>query len=97
MVPGLQVMPLMQQGTGSSLVRWAPNTFVSTQRHFGGEEILVIRGVFSDEHGDYPEGSWIRSPHMSQHTPFSREGCTILVKTGHLMDGRPRPSSASAS
>ena len=97
MVPGLQVMPLMQQGTGSSLVQWAPNTVFNTHRHFGGEEILVIRGVFSDEHGDYPEGSWIRSPHMSQHTPFSREGCTILVKTGHLMDGRPRPSSASAS
>ncbi|MFZ9115295.1 MAG: cupin, partial [bacterium] len=32
------------------------------------------------------KGSWIRSPHMSQHQPFSREGCTILVKTGHLLD-----------
>jgi anti-sigma factor ChrR (cupin superfamily) len=84
MVPGLSVMPLMRQGTGSTLVRWAPNTHFSTHRHYGGEEIFVVSGNFSDEHGSYPEGSWIRSPHLSQHTPFSIEGCTIFVKTGHL-------------
>jgi anti-sigma factor ChrR (cupin superfamily) len=86
LVPGLKVMPLMQQGTGSTLVRWAPQTFFNPHRHFGGEEIFVMEGVFEDEHGRYPRGSWIRSPHMSQHQPFSREGCTILVKTGHLLD-----------
>lgn len=85
MVPGLHVMPLMRQGTGSTLVRWAPQTFFNPHRHFGGEEIFVIKGVFSDEHGHYPQGTWIRSPHMSQHKPFSQEGCTIFVKTGHLM------------
>ena len=85
LVPGLNVMPLMQQGTGSTLVRWAPQTFFNPHRHFGGEEIFVVDGVFEDEHGRYPKGSWIRSPHMSQHQPFSREGCTIFVKTGHLL------------
>jgi anti-sigma factor ChrR (cupin superfamily) len=85
MVPGLTVMPLMRQGTGSTLVRWAPNTFFTAHRHFGGEEIFVVKGVFEDEYGVYPEGSWIRSPHMSLHQPFSREGCTIFVKTGHLL------------
>ncbi len=85
MAPGLSVMPLMRQGSGSTLVRWAPQTYFSAHRHFGGEEIFVISGVFEDEHGIYPEGSWIRSPHMSLHKPFSREGCTIFVKTGHLL------------
>ena len=85
LVAGLHVMPLMQQGTGSTLVRWAPQTHFSPHRHFGGEEIFVVSGVFEDEHGRYPEGSWIRSPHMSMHQPFSREGCTIFVKTGHLV------------
>jgi len=41
--------------------------------------------VFSDENGDYPKGTWLRSPHMSQHHPFSKEGCLIYVKTGHLL------------
>jgi anti-sigma factor ChrR (cupin superfamily) len=86
MVPGLQVMPLMRQGTGSTLVRWAPETYFNPHKHYGGEEIFVVDGVFEDEHGRYPAGSWIRSPHMSQHQPFSQEGCTIFVKTGHLID-----------
>lgn len=85
MVAGLHVMPLMRQGSGSTLVRWAPDTFFTPHRHYGGEEIFVVNGTFEDEHGRYPEGSWIRSPHMSLHQPFSKEGCTIFVKTGHLL------------
>ena len=86
LVPGLTVMPLMRQGTGSTLVRWAPGTYFNPHRHFGGEEIFVVSGTFEDEHGVYPQGSWIRSPHMSLHKPFSKEGCTIFVKTGHLLE-----------
>ena len=89
MVAGLRVMPLMTQGLGSTLVRWAPQTYFNPHRHFGGEEIFVVDGVFEDEHGRYPSGSWIRSPHMSMHKPFSKEGCTIFVKTGHLLDHGP--------
>ncbi|MEL6688355.1 MAG: cupin domain-containing protein, partial [Pseudomonadota bacterium] len=61
-----------------------PDTYFQPHTHFGGEEILVLQGMFSDETGDYPAGSWLRSPHMSRHTPFSKEGCLIYVKTGHL-------------
>ena len=84
MVSGLHVMPLMKQGSGSTLVQWAPQTYFNPHRHYGGEEIFVVDGVFEDENGRYPSGSWIRSPHMSLHKPFSKEGCTIFVKTGHL-------------
>ena len=86
LVPGLKVLPLSEFGTRhTAMVRWAPGTFFNPHRHYGGEEIFVVEGVFSDEHGSYPRGSWIRSPHLSQHQPFSVEGCLILVKTGHLM------------
>ena len=71
MLTGLNVMPLMRQGSGSTLVKWAPQTFFNPHRHFGGEEIFVVDGVFEDEHGRYPTGTWIRSPHMSMHKPFS--------------------------
>ncbi len=84
-VPGLSVMPLSEFGTQhTALVRWAPGTQFNPHRHFGGEEIYVIDGVFEDEFGRYPAGTWIRSPHLSAHRPFSKEGCTIFVKTGHL-------------
>lgn len=84
--PGLSVLPLHSfEGENAALVRWAPGTKFSPHRHWGGEEIFVISGTFQDEHGSYPEGSWIRSPHLSQHHPYSDEGCLIYVKTGHLM------------
>jgi anti-sigma factor ChrR (cupin superfamily) len=87
MVAGLTVLPLSEFGScNTAMVRWAPNTFFNPHRHYGGEEIYVVDGVFEDEHGRYEAGTWIRSPHMSQHRPFSKEGCTILVKTGHLID-----------
>lgn len=86
LVPGLSVMPLHEFRTEhTALVRWAPDTYFQPHRHYGGEEILVVDGVFEDEHGRYSAGSWMRSPHLSQHQPFSREGCIILVKTGHLI------------
>ncbi|WP_127115900.1 cupin domain-containing protein [Shimia sediminis] len=83
--PGLSVLPLHSvAGENVALVRWAPGTEFTRHRHWGGEEILVLEGRFQDEHGEYPAGTWIRSPHMSEHTPFSEEGCLIYVKTGHL-------------
>ena len=85
LVPGLQVLPLHQHGTEHvALVRWAPGTYFNAHRHWGGEEILVLSGQFEDEHGVYPAGSWLRSPHLSQHAPRAPLGARILVKTGHL-------------
>lgn len=86
LVEGLSVMPLHQhKHENVALVRWAPNTQFNPHRHWGGEEILVLEGTFHDEHGEYPAGSWLRSPHLSQHTPFTKsDGALIYVKTGHL-------------
>jgi anti-sigma factor ChrR (cupin superfamily) len=85
LVPGLTVMPLHAFKTeGVALVQWAPGTVFKPHTHFGGEEILVLKGVFEDEYGVYPEGSWLRSPTMSKHHPFSKQGAIIWVKTGHL-------------
>lgn len=86
LVDGLTVMPLHEFGTEHvALVKWAPNTQFNPHKHWGGEEIFVLEGTFHDEHGAYPKGAWIRSPHLSQHTPFTKDdGAVILVKTGHL-------------
>ena len=85
LVEGLQVLPLSEfGGEHTALVRWQPGTRFQPHRHYGGEEILVLEGVFQDEFGDYSQGMWLRSPHLSMHQPFSAPGCTILVKVGHL-------------
>ena len=85
LVPGLEVLPLHAFGSEHvALVRWSPSTVFQLHGHPGGEEILVLEGVFQDEHGTYPVGSWLRNPPGSMHRPWSEKGCTIWVKTGHL-------------
>ncbi len=85
LAPGLHVMPLHEYGSEHvALVKWAPGTKFAHHSHPQGEEIFVLSGVFADEHGTYPEGTWLRSPAGSVHTPFSDDGCLIYVKTGHL-------------
>lgn len=77
----LQVMPLSEQ---TALVKWPENEIFIPHTHWGGEEILVLSGIFIDEHGIYKKGTWIRNPHLSSHHPFVKEETVILVKTGHL-------------
>jgi hypothetical protein len=64
----------------TSIVRYAPGSRFSAHTHGGGEELLVLDGIFQDEHGDFPAGSYIRNPPTSSHTPRSVPGCTIFVK-----------------
>lgn len=64
----------------TSIVRYAPNSKFSPHVHTGGEEFIVLEGVFQDEHGDFPAGSYIRNPPQSSHTPGSDDGCVIFVK-----------------
>ena len=83
--PGLSVLPLHSfEDETCTLVRWEAGTEVSLRKSLAGEEIFVLEGIFSNENGDYPKGTWLRHPHMSMHHPFSKDGCLIYVKTGHL-------------
>jgi anti-sigma factor ChrR (cupin superfamily) len=81
---GVERRPLDRIGgevaRATSLVRYAPASSFPAHDHALGEEFLVLDGVFSDEHGDYPAGTYVRNPPRSRHTPRTGPGCTILVK-----------------
>lgn len=64
----------------TSIVRYAPGSHFSAHTHSGGEEFIVLEGVFQDEHGDYPAGTYVRNPPTTSHTPGAAEGCVIFVK-----------------
>lgn len=64
----------------TSIVRYAPGSVFSAHTHTGGEEFIVLDGVFQDEHGDFPKGTYVRNPPTTAHTPRSDAGCTIFVK-----------------
>lgn len=68
-------------GRSTSIVRYAPDTSFPEHVHGGGEEIYVLEGIFADEYGSYPKGTYIRNPPGSRHTPMvGHEGATIFVK-----------------
>jgi len=69
-----------ERGHATSVVRYEPGARFSAHDHPLGEEMLVLEGVFSDESGDYPAGTYLRNPEGFRHAPFSKEGCVILVK-----------------
>ena len=64
----------------TTIVRYAPQSQFSEHTHTGGEEFIVLDGVFQDEHGAYPAGTYVRNPPTTAHTPGAAEGCTIFVK-----------------
>lgn len=64
----------------TTIVKYDPGSHFSPHVHTGGEEFIVLEGVFEDEHGDFPKGSYIRNPPQSSHTPGSKPGCMIFVK-----------------
>jgi hypothetical protein len=71
----------------TSIVRYCRAGAFPEHVHDRGEEFLVLVGVFQDEHGDYPAGTYVRNPPGSRHRPFSRNGCTIFVKLRQFAEG----------
>ncbi len=83
-MPGVERRMLERQGGEvarvTSLVRYAPKSRFAAHTHQGGEDFLVLEGTFSDDHGDFPAGTYVRNPVGSKHAPHSDDGCVILVK-----------------
>ncbi len=83
-IQGVSRRPLDRIGDevarATTIVRYDPGSKFSPHVHSGGEEFIVLEGVFQDEHGDFPVGSYIRNPPQSRHTPGSQLGCVIFVK-----------------
>lgn len=64
----------------TAVVRYDADSSFHAHDHPEGEEILVLEGTFSDEHGGYSAGTYLLNPPGFRHAPFSREGCIIFVK-----------------
>lgn len=69
-----------ESGQVTSVVRYEPASKFPAHDHPAGEEILVLEGVFSDEHGDWPAGTFLLNPEGFRHSPFSESGCVLFVK-----------------
>jgi anti-sigma factor ChrR (cupin superfamily) len=65
----------------TTIVEYSPNSKFPTHEHIGGEEFLVLKGTFKDQHGEFPAGTYVRNPIGTEHAPWvDDDGCTIMVK-----------------
>lgn len=69
-----------ESGQVTSLVRYLPGARFPEHGHPEGEEILVLEGIFTDEGGNWPAGSWLLNPEGYRHSPSSDQGCLLFVK-----------------
>jgi hypothetical protein len=76
----LHLVGAAEAGQVTSIVRYEPDSTFAAHDHPDGEEILVLEGVFSDEHGDWPAGTYLLNPEGFRHAPFSGPGCLLFVK-----------------
>ena len=76
-----------ENGRATSIVRYAARSAYPTHRHPGGEEILVLSGVFSEGDQHYPAGWYLRNPPGSCHQPSSHGGTLIFVRLSQMAPG----------
>lgn len=80
-----------EQARATSLVRYAPNSHFPEHSHPGGEEILVLSGIFTENGVDYPAGWYLRSPDGSSHQPSSSDGTMLFVKLRQMSTDERQP------
>lgn len=89
--PGVWRKPLAREaaerGHVTSVVRFDPRARLAQHDHSLGEEILVLKGTLSDEYGDYPAGSYMRSPPGFSHSSYSDQGCELFIKLHQFQPG----------
>ena len=69
-----------ESGQVTSVVRYQAESSFPAHEHPDGEEILVLEGVFSDDAGDWPAGTYLLNPEGFRHAPGSVPGCLLFVK-----------------
>ena len=68
------------------IVQFEPESSSSLHKHKGYEEFYVIDGELIDDDGKvFKKGDYIKFEKGSEHSSFSKKGCTLLVI---LYDGK---------
>ncbi|MGX9144110.1 cupin domain-containing protein [Mesorhizobium sp. 128a] len=63
-----------------AILNYRPGAGVPRHRHVGLETIVVLDGTQSDENGDYPAGSVVLNPVGTEHSVWTKDGCTVLIQ-----------------
>eukprot|EP00511_Aplanochytrium_stocchinoi_P000218 CAMPEP_0204822464 /NCGR_PEP_ID=MMETSP1346-20131115/651_1 /ASSEMBLY_ACC=CAM_ASM_000771 /TAXON_ID=215587 /ORGANISM="Aplanochytrium stocchinoi, Strain GSBS06" /LENGTH=230 /DNA_ID=CAMNT_0051948675 /DNA_START=289 /DNA_END=981 /DNA_ORIENTATION=- len=76
----LELLGEKESGQVTSVVKYEKNSSFRSHAHPDGEEILVLEGIFEDNHGKWPAGTYLLNPEGFEHAPSSKDGCVLFVK-----------------
>src|SRR5258708_26406023 len=62
-----------------AIVRYAPESAFSSHIHPGREKFFVLAGIFQDDRGDYPAGSYLHNPPAPHPPPRSHPATPLFV------------------
>lgn len=85
-------------GRTVALIRMDPGCGYPAHRHRGVEEVLVLRGGYRDELGEYRQGGFVRYDDGTEHAPRALgapgDVACVLLAVAHegvtLLEGRAR-------
>ena len=69
-----------EKGRETSLIKVDPGTTFADDSLAQREEIFILEGSLSDEHGDYGQYTFVLNPAGFRHTLSSKEGCVFYRK-----------------
>lgn len=79
----------------TTVVRFGADRSFPAHSHGGGEEFIVLDGVWSDEWALQPQYTYVRNYIGSRHSPkIGTTGCTILVKLRQMSHEHKEPEHA---
>jgi hypothetical protein len=82
----------------TSKVTFQPNTTFPEHAHDGGEEFVVLNGVWRDRWGAFPKYSYVRNYIGSRHSPqIGAEGVEIMVKLRQMTHAHKEPENSGVS
>ena len=82
-ISGLKWLPLSEDEDLQHevfIIRFEAESSSSLHRHNGYEEFYVLEGELIDADGEvFKKGDYIKFEKGSEHSSFSKKGCTLLV------------------
>lgn len=92
--PGVEIATLFRDDHEDvRMERWRPNASVALDLP-GGGEFLVLEGTFNEGVEGFAPQSWLRlPPGWRLRATAGEDGCTLWVKTGHLLHIQKPPSA----
>ncbi|MBU3015935.1 cupin domain-containing protein [Poseidonibacter lekithochrous] len=70
----------------TSFIKLNEGSFLNQTEKINSVEIFVVEGIYINEYGEHPKGTYLRLPKENEALAKSNDGCVIFRKTNFFTD-----------